>query len=1122
MKKTLLIKHNNIVLVNKKLLYLLPFLIFINLASSYAATENFQVEKLTLNLKNISIKKIIKEIESKSSFVFIQSGLKKDELNKKVSLNVVDKTITDLCESILTDTNIKYKIINKQVVLYHVEKKENMISRFFQELFSISGTIIDETGAPISGVTIVLKKDPSIWTVTDFDGKYKLSEIPNGSTIKVLSMGFLDQEIVITSSGVKNLVLKEDIESLDEVIVTSNYGTAQKKSNLVSSAYQIKAEDIVNLPQQRVDKLLEGVIPGLEVNSQSNDATSARPRYSTTIRGEASLSASNEPLWIVDGIPINTGNKTNLILGIQTSVSPLSFLNPDDIESMTVLKDASATTIYGADGANGVILIITKKGKANKTQLNLSLKSGVSFINNNTRFKTLNANQYSTLAKEAYSNLENSDMAYFPFTDSDNNYYSTTDTDWYDEFFRMGSTSQINLSASGGNEKATYRISGSYFENKMVLKGNSQQRMSINSNNSVNISDKLTLDLNLVGSYNTNTIFSPSSDYYSFSPLISPYNDDGSFRQYYRIIEGSNPDGSPRFVEKRFFNSIAEREQNDNGQKAFSFKGAVQLHYRINNDFTFSSQFGLDYNNYVEKIYYSMKNWSGNDLSGSANGYATSATANFLNWNTIHRLNFDKQIGLHHISGVAGIELGANKSTTISAWGSGFANDHIRLVTYASFSDGSSSESETTKASFLGQIAYNYDGRYNLTLNGRNDGNSNFGKNVQRATFLSAGASWNIHKESFFKSDLINILSIKGSYGTNGNSRFGTQDPEGVYAINDNFQYGDALGAGISTGANPDLSWETTYMANLGVRIALFNKRLDISTEVYRNKTTNLISKLDASRTTGVTTIVRNVGEIENKGIEVTIESDNIKTKNFSWKTRLLASHNRNKLLALYNDLPKNLGNQRLQVGKSTNTFFLVRWAGVDPRDGYPMWYDAEGNITKEYSVDNRVAEKSSNPDVFGSMTNMFSFKNRFNLSITTGYTIGGYSFSTFARDVNSDGLNIIDENQSVNQLDRWQAEGDLALAPKPIWGVSTGSVRNSTRFLYNKTSVKIQNISFSYLLDDKITNSLGLQSVGFSLLGNNLLVWTPYDKPNRNSYKNNIGGYPLETEISLGLNVTF
>ena len=270
-------------------------------------------------------------------------------------------------------------------------------------------------------------------------------------------------------------------------------------------------------------------------------------------------------------------------------------------------------------------------------------------------------------------------------------------------------------------------------------------------------------------------------------------------------------------------------------------------------------------------------------------------------------------------------------------------------------------------------------------------------------------------------------------------------------------------------------------MTNLGLRVALLDNRLDILTELYRNKTTNLISNLDASRTTGVTTIIRNVGEIENKGIEVTIESKNLITENFSWNTKLIASHNQNKLLKLYNDIPKNFGNQRLEVGQSTNTFYLVKWAGVDPQDGYPMWYDTEGNITKEYSLNNRVAEKSSNPDVFGSMTNMFSFKNRFNLSITAGYTIGGYSFSSFARGVNSDGLNIGDENQSVNQLDRWQSEGDLALAPIPIWGVSTSSVRNSTRFLYSKTNIKIQNVAFSYMLNKKTTQSLGLQSVGIT-----------------------------------------
>lgn len=1107
----------------KKLISVLSLHLFTVLATLNATPINSQVDNITLKIKEKSVKEIINEIEKVSSYVFVQSGLNEADLSKKLSFQVTNKKVQNVLDLMFANTNIEYKVISKQIVLFKNgnQKPKGIIEKSLQKLLRITGSVSDENGNPITGATVVLKNSKSKWAITDFDGNFTLNDIPSGSILQISSLGYKTQEVTVTNSGKKTIVLKEDIESLEEVIVTSNYGTTQKKSNLVSSAYQIKSKDIANLPQQRVDKLLEGIIPGLEVNPQSNDATSSRPRYSIRVRGEASLTASNEPLWIVNGIPINTGNKTNLIQGIQTSVSPLSFLNPEDIESITVLKDASATTIYGADGANGVILVTTKKGSATKTQLNVSLRSGVSFINKGTKFKVLNAQQYLTLAKEAFVNAGNS-LELFPFTDNDMNSYSSTDTDWYDEFFGIGSTSQINLSASGGNDKATYRISGSYYGNKMTLKGNEQQRMTLRTDNNVNLSDRLTLDFSLVGSYNINTTFSPGDDYHSNLPIISPYNADGTYRQYYKIIEGTNPDGSPRWVEKKFFNEIAEREQNDNGQKAFGFQGAVQLNYKINDVFTVTSQFGVDYNNYVEDIYQSMKNWSGISLEGVPEGYAYANTSNFLNWNTIHRLNFNKQLGKHQISGVAGVEFGSQKYKTISAWGSGFVNDNIKLVSLASFSDGSSSEDQTNKASFLGQITYSYDNRYNLSLNGRNDGNSNFGKNVRRANFLSVGASWNLHKEAFFNSNVINVFSLKGSYGTNGNSRFGSQDPEGVYVISDSYQYGDSLGAGISTGANPDLSWETTYMTNLGLRVALFDRRLDIIAEVYQNRTKNLISDLDASRTTGATTIVRNVGEIENKGIEVTVESQNIKTKNFNWQTRVLASHNQNKLLALYNDTPKNLGTKRLEVGKSTDTYYLVRWAGVDPRDGSPMWYDTEGNITKEYSVDNRVASKSSNPDVYGSVTNTFSYKNRYNLSITAGYTIGGYSFSTFARSVNSDGLNIGDENQSINQLDRWQEEGDLALAPKPIWGVSTGSVRNSTRFLYNKTNVKIQNVAFSFLFDETLTQSLGLQSASLSLIGNNLLVWTPYGKSNRNSYKNNISGYPLETEISLGINLTF
>lgn len=1084
----------------------------------YANTIIDQVNTLSMEIENISIKEFISKIENKTDYVFIQSGINDIELNRKITLNTKGKTIEELCEQMLESTNINYKVINKQIVLF--KNKTNLTEADFQELIQLTGIVQDESGTPLSGVTLLLKDDSSKWSITDFDGKFSIKDVPMGSVVKISSMGFKTQEIEVTESKKLTIILKEDIESLEEVIVTSNYGTIQKKSDLVSSAYQVKSEDIENLPQQRVDRLLEGIIPGLEVNSQSNGATSSRPRYSVTIRGEASLSASNEPLWIVDGIQINTGDRTNLISGIQTSVSPLSFLNPDDIESITVLKDASATTIYGADGANGVILITTKKGRANQNQLEVSLRQGVSFINKDTRFKVLSAQQYLDLAKESYLN-SGGDIAYFPFTDNDMNNYSATQTDWYDEFFDKGSTSQLNLSASGGDKKATYRISGSYFENKMTLKGNNQQRISVNTNNNVNFTDKLNLSFLLSGSYNVNSTFTPGDDYYSNLPIISPYNDDGTFRQYYKVIEGSNSDGSPRWVEKRFFNSLAEREQNDNGQKAFSFKGSVQLSYKINNVFKLSSQFGVDYNNYVEKIYRSMKNWSGKNQYTPV-GFAYDNTSNFLNWNTIHRVNFNKEFGLHRISGVVGLELGSNQYKVTSASGSGFINDHIRMVSLASFSDGSSSEYKKNKASYLGQLSYNYDGRYNLVLNGRNDGNSNFGKNVQRATFLSAGASWNIHKESFFTNKTIDVLSIKGSYGTNGNSRYGNQDPDGVYSISDSYQYGNSIGAGISSGANPDLSWETTYITNLGARIAFWNRRLDITTELYRNKTTDLISTLDASRTIGDTTILRNIGAIENKGVEVTIESVNIKTKEFSWKTRILAARNRNKILELYNDVPKNYGNIRLEEGKSKNTFYLVKWAGVDPRDGYPMWYDLDGNITKDYNVDNRVADKIADPDLFGSITNTFTYKKRYSLNILLGYTIGGYSFSTFARDVNSDGLNIMDDNQSVNQLDRWKSEGDLALAPIPIWGVSTSSVRNSTRFLYNKTNIKLRNISFSYLFDDNLIDSIGVESVGVSLIANNVFIWTPYDKSYRNSYKNNIEGYPLETEVSLGLNVKF
>lgn len=730
------------------------------------------------------------------------------------------------------------------------------------------------------------------------------------------------------------------------------------------------------------------------------------------------------------------------------------------------------------------------------------------------------AEQYMTLAKEAYLNAGN-DMAYFPFTDNDLNSYSSTNTDWYDEFYDLGSNVQLNMSASGGTEKMTYYLSGSYFNNEATIKGNQQQRLSLRSNTKFTLSDKFSLNVIMSGTYNENDLFTPGHSYYSTLPIISPYNSDGSFRQFYKIIDGRNPDGSPRWITKKFFNELAEREQNDNGQKTFNFQGNINAQYTLNKHIYIASQLGIDYQGSNENIYSSMKNWSGYNIEGKPEGYARWSSSNFTNWSWINRLNFNKSFGKHTLSGVIGVELISRQNTYVSSYGAGFANDHLREVSYASYTTGSGSNSTTRSASYLGQLSYSMDDRYNLILSARKDGNSNFGSNVMWANFASAGASWNIHKENFFKSNFINVLNLKASYGTNGNSRIGRQEADGVYVVSDSYQYGGALGAGMSNPPNPYLSWETTYMTNVGLRVAALNNRVSLLTEIYRNKTIDLLSKLDVSRTIGARTIYRNVGSIENKGIELTLEGTPIRTKNLDWTTTIVASHNRNKLLELYNGISRNFGVTRWQEGEGIDTYYLVRWAGVDPNDGAPLWYDLNGNITREYSAINRVVDgKKAAPDVFGSIVNTLKYKN-FNLRVMANYTIGGYGFSSFGRNVTSDGLNIMNENQSINQLDRWQNPGDLTLSPRPLWGISSQSVMNSTRFLYKKTHIKVRNISLGYTVPQEKAKEWGFSTVNFYLIGDNLLLWTPYDKPNRNSYKNNMSGYPMETSVSLSINVS-
>jgi TonB-linked SusC/RagA family outer membrane protein len=979
------------------------------------------------------------------------------------------------------------------------------------------GNVKDVHGETLIGVNVV-QKGTSNGTVTDLDGNF-IIRVPAGATLVFSYIGYEKQEKIWDGKSRMNITLKEDVAMLDDVVVIGAYGTVQKRTDMVGSAFQVNSDRIETLQVGRVDNLLEGIVPGLQVMPNSDDASSTKQRMNLRVRGKGSMSASNEPLWIVDGTRIFSGDRTNMVPGMSTSISPLSYLSADDIESITILKDATETSIYGADGANGVILVTTKGGAVGKTKVGLSLQTGIAQINQSTKFKVLNGSDYLMLAKESYLNSGRS-METFPFQDNDLNSYSSTDTDWSEIFYDTGYQTNAFLSLSGGKEGVSYYLSGGYFNSQSTVIGNTQERYSIRGNLEIEMSQKMDFSLIYAASYNTNDIFIPGNDYYKFLPIYTPYNPDGTFRLFNKSLAGLDPNGNPVWQTSRFLNSVAEREENDNRQKAAVSNVNALLEYDIVEGLTSTTQFGIDYQGLNEDRYSARTNWSGMSTTEGGIGYANRNNSTFMTWTAIERLNYNRTFGRHRVGGLLGFEASSKDIRTMGASGSGFINDKIKEVSYAVDRNGSSSRSTSRSLSYFLQGTYSYDQRYYFTVNARRDGNSGFGSDSQWGNFASAGASWNIHNEDFFQSDLVNVLKVKVSYGSNGNSRIGSQEALGLYSYGESHNYMGELGGSMSGSPNKKLSWETAYITNFGVRIKMFD-RADLELEAYNKRTVNLLSNLDVSRTTGDTRSYRNSGEIINQGIEATLNVELLNNRDANWWAELNASHNRNKLIKLYNGIEKVMGNYIWREGYDLNTYYIIRWAGVDPRDGAPLWYDSEGNLTRTYNDQNRVPWKSSSPLLTGGISSKFTYKN-YSVRALLTYVLGGYAFSTFGRNVMSDGLNIMSENQSVNQLDRWQKPGDVALSPKPIWGTSTRSVMSSTRHIYKTTHMKFKNVALSYALPEKVVKPLGIASCNLHLIADNLFVWTPYDKKDRNSYKQSMSGYPIETSFSLGVDLSF
>ncbi|WP_437920331.1 SusC/RagA family TonB-linked outer membrane protein [Sphingobacterium sp. LRF_L2] len=1080
----------------------LVLLVYTSLPIKAQAAGNQRIE---FKAQNKSLKTILNELEKQSGYYFLYDNEVLTK-NPRVNIDFDNLAFRDALASLSKKVKVDYKITDKTVTL--IEKPGS--SAIIQDELLIKGIIKikdrdNEVPYTASGVSIVVK-GTSRGVTTNFRGEFDL-KAPKNSTLVISFLGYEKREVKLEDKSPFdiNLILNQIEGELGEVVVMA-YGTKETRENQIGSAFTITAKDIEKRPALRIDALLEGVVPGVQFSSQDDNNGSARPRYSTRVRGESSSPygvMSNEPLWVIDGVPLNTGGTTNSISGVETTISPLTYLNTEDIESLTVLKDANATAIYGASGSNGVILITTKKGKG-APNVNYSFRTTFNRIAEHNRFHVLNGNQYREIAAEMGLSQ---DIAA----------YEDVSTDWLDVFYRNGRINIHNLSVSGSNENTNYYISGSVYDEKLMSLGNGTKRYSLRSQVGTDISSRLSLNFVFGGSYNANDMFSFGDTYYSNLPVISPYDRNGDYALY-------------DYAGTILYPSIAEAYQNDNDQTGLQSFAQMQANFRILDGLEFVSRNGIDFSALNEKRYSSMLNLTGKD----DNGYLYKNQARMHNWVSTNTLNYNRSLFDGQFSAMLGMEANRSYNTFVGASAYNFPNDNVREINMAPSDNRRSSGSadENSSLSYLGRIGYLWKNRYNVNVNYRRDGDSDFGSDVKWATFYAIGGAWTISNEAFWKSEAINFFKLKATYGTTGNGRFNSNYAKGVYRFEDTQSYGNNIGATMYRGRNNSVKWETTYKFNTGIDFGILD-RVTVGIEYYKDVTHDLINDSPVSLTSGQKTVYQNIGKLQNQGVELTVNSQNINSKDLKWNTSFNLSLNRNKVLELANNESISSTTTIMEVGADSRSYYLVRWAGVDPSTGDPMWYDVNGNITKVYDANNRVNIGSPNPDFYGGMTNILSYKN-FNLSFLLTYTQGGLSFSALRREAEHDGLNLLSSNLSTNILDHWMYPGDLAVNPR-LTSTSNGSNRNSTRYLQEKTNVQLKNVSLEYNLSSDFLQRLHIKKASVYVQGDNLGMWTPYKTSKKrnlsnggtetikiNNYANSFAGVPYQTSLSLGLNIRF
>ena len=985
---------------------------------------------------------------------------------------------------------------------------------------TITGTVTDEKGNPVENAS-VLVKGTTIGTITKSKGIFLLNIPANAKTLVVSSVDMKPMEISIGSQTIIDVSLKSDDKSLQEVVVIGY--EVKKKRDIAGATASTKGKDIASRPVGSFAKAMQGEMAGVQVI-----ANNGVPGGNVTvrIRGVGSINASTTPLFIVDGVQIVSGNSNSLNSGNgpETSLSSnlLNSINPNDIESIDVLKDPASASIYGAQAANGVVIITTKKGRNGRSKVNFSNYFGYSTIIK--KLEVLNATEFTQLGYEAYTNRFGAASA------QTNTFLNAVggatvtggivnplpSTDWQNLAFVNGLVQNYDLSVSGGNDKTSFFMSGGYNKLKGHILASDFTRGSFRVNVDHKINTKLSVGSSLAvsvfsqnGVLNGGSFGNPVRSAFLSSPTNTVYLPDGTLRSQ---AAGTWFGGIDNF--------LTYTNYDINSSNVKNLVGGINVMYRFNKNFTFRTTANINYNITNEKQFNDPR------YSGAPTGGVSKFATEITDYQTNQVFNYNQtfgKTGKHIVSGLLGTEYRVNVNSNFGAFGTGLALPQFTTLSSTSTASQPSEGFANFKLlGFFGKVGYIYDDKYIVNFTVRRDGSSRFGANNRYGIFPAVSTAWRISNEKIFSNHFRenNDIKLRFSYGRTGN-----QAGIGVYASRALFglsgEYLGQSGGAPSQLGNNDLSWEENETYNAGIDLNILNKRVNLEVDVFNSNRNKLLLAVPLPTTSGFSSINKNLGVLRNRGIEVGLNTVNIQKQDFKWTTSFNISYGKNKVIRLIPGQTQ-IGTA-IKVGEPLNSVFTYRYAGVNPADGRPFYYDTLGNITYVPQLRDRYYLGGTlDPTFFGALTNTLSYKGiefRFQFQFQGGNYIQN-SDASFLQRAGS----TVDRNQAKSQLERWQKPGDITRVPKPYQGgTQPGASSNSffsNRFYERGDFARLKELTLTYNFSKNLIKRFGINNGSFYVSGLNLYTWSKYSMFDPEVKDFDFGQYPQARQMTFGFNL--